>query len=31
MYDNVTFEQCGKIPITLLATETREPNQVIGI
>jgi hypothetical protein len=31
IYDSLTFEHLGDIPITLLKTETREPNQVIGI
>lgn len=31
MFDSENFKQIGSIPITLLITETREPNQVIGI
>jgi hypothetical protein len=31
MYDSDTFQYCGEIPITLLKTETREPNEIIGI
>ena len=31
MLDNQTFQKVGEIPITLLKTETREPNEVIGI
>ena len=31
MYDSTTFKEVSKIPITLLKTETREPNQVIAI
>ena len=31
MYDSDTFKVCGEIPITLLKTETREPNEIIGI
>ena len=31
MYDADTFKQCGEIPITLLKSETREPNEVIGM
>ena len=31
MYDQDTFQFCGTIPIKLLSTETREPNEVIGI
>ena len=30
-YDNETYEEVGNIPITLLKTETREPNEVIGM
>ena len=26
MYDSDTFQHCGEIPISLLKTETREPN-----
>ena len=29
--DNETYEQVGTLPVTLLKTETREPNMVIGI
>lgn len=31
MFDSTSFKACGKIPITLLPTETREPNEIIGI
>jgi hypothetical protein len=31
MYDNETYIECGKIPINLLESVTREPNQVIGV
>jgi hypothetical protein len=31
MYDSESFNKVGTIPITLLITETREPNEVIGI
>ena len=31
MLDNQYFNKCGEIPITLLKTETREPNEVIGL
>jgi hypothetical protein len=31
IYDSVTFKNLGEIPITLLKTETREPNQVIAM
>jgi hypothetical protein len=31
IYDNSDFSIKGKIPITLLKTETREPNEIIGI
>jgi hypothetical protein len=31
MYDNETYIDCGRIPITLLESVTRESNQVIGI
>lgn len=31
LFDNVYFTKCGIIPITLLKTETREPNEVIGL
>ena len=31
MYDCENLQFCGLIPITLLVTETREPNEVIGI
>ena len=31
MVDNTDFTPCGEIPITLLKTESREPNQVIGL
>lgn len=31
MYDSSSFKLCGNIPISLLPTETREPNEIIGI
>lgn len=32
LYDSYTFEKAGEdLPIKLLPTETREPNEVIGI
>ena len=31
MYDSRTFKEVSKIPIALLKTETREPNQVIAM
>ena len=31
MFDCDTFENVGMIPIKLLKTETREPNEVIGM
>ena len=31
MFDCDTFKCIGEIPIKLLTTETREPNEVIGI
>ena len=31
MYDCLSFKLCGSIPITLLPTETREPNEIIGM
>lgn len=31
IYDSENFRQVGQIPVTLLITETREPNEVIGI
>lgn len=31
LYDNEEYNEVGKIPITLLKTETREPNEVIGM
>ena len=31
MYDCDNFKQVGSLPIALLVTETREPNEVIGI
>jgi len=30
-YDNETYAKVGNIPITLLISETREPNEVIGM
>ena len=31
VYDSSTLKECGEIPIELLAGNSREPNQVIGI
>ena len=31
MYDSKEFKQIGQIPIKLLQTETREPNQIISM
>jgi hypothetical protein len=31
MYSSETFKEVGKIPITLIKDNTREPNQVIAI
>ena len=31
VYDSDTFTQVSEIPIKLLKTETREPNEVIGM
>jgi hypothetical protein len=31
MYDNETYIDCGRIPIAVLDSVSREPNQVIGI
>ena len=31
MFDSYTFKQCGEIPIQLLVSDTREPNEIIGI
>ena len=31
MYNSITFEEMGEIPIKLLKTETREPNEVISM
>lgn len=31
VYDNETYIDCGKIPISLLPSVSREPNQVIGL
>ena len=31
MFDIDTFKEVGKIPITLLKTETREKNEIIGM
>ena len=30
-YDNETYQHAGSIPITLLKSESREPNEVIGM
>ena len=30
-YDNETYAKVGNIPITLLISDTREPNEVIGM
>lgn len=31
MYDSETYQRIGEMPITLLQTETREPNQIIAL
>jgi hypothetical protein len=31
MIDSDNFQVVGQIPITLLKTETREPNEIIGM
>lgn len=31
MYDSETYQRIGEMPITLLKTETREPNQIIAL
>lgn len=31
MYDSITFQEVGNIPIKLLPTETREPNEIIAM
>lgn len=31
LYSSEKFQRIGELPITLLATETREPNQIISI
>lgn len=31
LFDARTFEQCGHIPITLLPTKSREPNEILGM
>jgi hypothetical protein len=31
MFDSHTMKQCGEIPIQLLDSDTREPNEVIGL
>jgi hypothetical protein len=31
MFDSFTMKQCGEIPIQLLDSDTREPNEVIGL
>ena len=31
IFDSNTFEQHGSVPIELLISETREPNEIIGI
>ena len=31
MFDCDTYQPCGEIPIKLLPTETREPNEIIGM
>lgn len=31
MFDSETFNQCSEIPVKLLDSDTREPNQVIGL
>lgn len=31
MYDSMTFEELGDLPVKLLKTETREANEVIAL
>lgn len=31
MYDSLTFEEVGELPVKLLKTETREANEVIAL
>ena len=31
IFDSLTYELIGELPITLLPTETREPNEIIGL
>lgn len=31
LFDNENYKEIGKLPISLLESETREPNQIIGI
>jgi len=31
VYDNDIYKDCGKIPITLLDSDSREPNMIIGL
>ena len=31
IFDSNTFEQHGSVPIKLLVSETREPNEIIGL
>lgn len=31
MMDSETFQICGEIPVKLLPTETREPNEIVGM
>jgi hypothetical protein len=31
VYDNDIYKDCGKIPITLLDSDSREPNLIIGL
>jgi hypothetical protein len=31
LFENITYQKVGEIPIPLLKTESREPNEIIGI
>ena len=31
IYDTLTFRVCGRIPISLLSSVSREPNEIIGM
>lgn len=31
MVDSTTFQVCGELPVQLMPTESREPNEIIGI